>query len=598
MTPSLLGLRLSSCGLGIRHFYRLFPNSTWLSSIQQLDLSGNSLSGPLPRVFSNMTSLTNLDLTRNYFRGSIPLWFRNLRKLETIRLDLNEFSHVEGGAIMGIVGNPCKLKRLHLSMNNISGEIGGLTANFSNCIIQDLSSLDLSYNSISGQIPTWISKFSGLEELDLSNNALYGTLPKGLGQCKALVKVDLSCNSISGPLISPSAEKLENTFCNLSSLKSLDFQYNNLSGSIPDCWDTSKGLEIINLSNNQLSGEIPMSLGLLTGLEFLKLNNNALEGRIPSTLVQNCSKLVVLDLGENKLSGKMPSWGTESYPQLKILRLRGNELVGVIAPQLCSLTNLQILDLAENNISGSIPECVGQITGMGPSSHPAEIRQFREDGMIVLKGEELEYSATMELVVILDFSSNELTGSIPPELAKLTALIGLNLSYNHLTGSIPEKIGDLVALESLDLSNNNLTGTIPSSISALTSLVRLNLSYNKLQGQIPTGHQLQVLKDPSMTYIGNPGLCGDPLPNKCRTKQTENQPIQGQEKPHKELKKEVWEKPVLYLVIMSGFATGFWGVVGSLLLKRRFRFAFFQLVGNVADYLYVQVMIRLNRLKN
>ncbi|XP_074318354.1 receptor-like protein EIX2 [Silene latifolia] len=211
--------------------------------------------------------------------------------------------------------------------------------------------------------------------------------------------------------------------------------------------------------------------------------------------------------------------------------------------------------------------------------------------MVVMKGAELQYTSTLKYVVNIDLSCNALTGTIPEEITNLSALIGLNLSHNHLTGNIPNKIGEMKSLESLDLSNNNLSGIIPSSLSVLTSLESLNLSYNKLHGQIPTGRQLQTLNDPSI-YEGNPRLCGDPLPNKCRTNHGENQPIQRQEK------SDVWDKPVLYLVIMSGFATGFWGVVGSLLLKTRFRFAFYVLMGNVADYLYIQVMIRLNRLRN
>ena len=51
----------------------------------------------------------------------------------------------------------------------------------------------------------------------------------------------------------------------------------------------------------------------------------------------------------------------------------------------------------------------------------------------------------------------------------------------------------------------------------MTSLSYLNLSYNNLSGTIPSGHQLDTLKtdDPASMYIGNPGLCGHPLPKAC-----------------------------------------------------------------------------------
>ncbi|GAB2210308.1 hypothetical protein Droror1_Dr00015572 [Drosera rotundifolia] len=149
-------------------------------------------------------------------------------------------------------------------------------------------------------------------------------------------------------------------------------------------------------------------------------------------------------------------------------------------------------------------------------------------------------------------------------------------------------------LESLDLSNNHLSGIIPQSISDLSSLSYLNLSYNNLQGEIPTGSQLQTFIDPSI-YIGNQGLCGEPLPKKC--KGGDNQPklpasttsAQGHIEDHKKL----W----LYLVIAAGFTTGFWGVVGTLVVKKTWRNAYFKLVEDLFDRIYVQAAIMKNKLK-
>lgn len=123
--PFLSDLRLQQCFIGNpQYLFHAFDNSTWLSSLDHLDLSYNSFQGPLPRFLANMTSLRFLDLSGNIFNGSIPLWFRNMRALESINLDFNDLSHIEGGAIMGIMGNPCKLKSLHLSgMTYLQGEI-------------------------------------------------------------------------------------------------------------------------------------------------------------------------------------------------------------------------------------------------------------------------------------------------------------------------------------------------------------------------------------------------------------------------------------------------------------------------------------------
>jgi Leucine-rich repeat (LRR) protein len=84
---------------------------------------------------------------------------------------------------------------------------------------------------------------------------------------------------------------------------------------------------------------------------------------------------------------------------------------------------------------------------------------------MTMKGQELDYySSAFSDMVIIDLSSNHLTGRIPEEIASLYAVVNLNLSRNNLTGKIPERIGVMQSLESLDLSRNNLYGEIPQSV--------------------------------------------------------------------------------------------------------------------------------------
>ena len=92
---------------------------------------------------------------------------------------------------------------------------------------------------------------------------------------------------------------------------------------------------------------------------------------------------------------------------------------------------------------------------------------------------------SIENTTYLNYSSNQLTGSIPPEIWNLTNLEYLFLKDNQLTGSIPPKIWNLTNLNELDLSNNQLTGYIPSQTGNLTNLESLYLNNNQLTGQIP-----------------------------------------------------------------------------------------------------------------
>ena len=89
-------------------------------------------------------------------------------------------------------------------------------------------------------------------------------------------------------------------------------------------------------------------------------------------------------------------------------------------------------------------------------------------------------------IIGLDLNTNQLIGSIPPEIEDLINLEIFDLYANELTGSIPLEIGSLTNLTVLDLGDNQLTGSIPSEIGRLTNLTELYLDENQLTGSIPT----------------------------------------------------------------------------------------------------------------
>ncbi|KAK7826640.1 receptor-like protein eix2 [Quercus suber] len=161
----------------------------------------------------------------------------------------------------------------------------------------------------------------------------------------------------------------------------------------------------------------------------------------------------------------------------------------------------------------ALPEPNIQVFLFDPLKYMYGYVSYIENIKLVPKGKELEYARNLEFVKIIDLSNNNLFGSIPAEICVLFELRFLNLSRNHLMGKIPEKIGSMKELESIDLSRNHLSGKIPPSISNLTFLSYLDLSYNNFFGRIPSSTQLQSFD--ALSYVGNPQLCGDPLPKNC-----------------------------------------------------------------------------------
>ncbi len=108
----------------------------------------------------------------------------------------------------------------------------------------------------------------------------------------------------------------------------------------------------------------------------------------------------------------------------------------------------------------------------------------------------------------IGLDSNQLIGTIPPELGNLSNLTSLTLSNNQLTGTIPPELGNLSNLTHLQLSSNELTGIIPPELGNLSNLTHLSLNSNQLTGTIPP--ELGNLSNLEWLWLNNNQLTGIP----------------------------------------------------------------------------------------
>ncbi|KAK7381250.1 hypothetical protein VNO78_33797 [Psophocarpus tetragonolobus] len=332
---------LEMVNLAQNFFSGEFPNQ--LSVCKRLhfvDISSNNLTGELSEEL-RVPCMSVFDVSGNMLSGSVPdfsgnvcppfpSWSGNLFEDGNVSTPyasyflskVNERSRFMsfGGVSISVIHNfgqnsftgiqslPIPLDRLGkrrgysflVGENNLSEPFP--TYLFEKCDELDALILNVSYNRISGQIP---SNFGGI--------------------CRSLNFFDASGNQLAGPIP-----------LDLGNLVSLIY---------------------LNLSNNQLQGEVPTNLGLMKNLKFLALAANKLNGSIPTSLGQLYS-LKVLDLSTNSLTGEIPK-AIENLRNLTDVLLNNNNLSGHIPDGLAHITTLSIFNVSFNNLSGSLPSHSG-----------------------------------------------------------------------------------------------------------------------------------------------------------------------------------------------------------------------------------------------
>ncbi|KAJ6757940.1 F12K21.25 [Salix koriyanagi] len=394
------------------------------SSVTSLFLSklGLSNSNFLPDV-CKIETLQSLDLSNNRL-SLIPDDFVN----ESLDLSFNSLSGNVSQQLDGLLA----LKILNLSFNKFSGP---LPVNLGKSLL--LEKLQLSMNQFQGAIPQDIANCQNLNLLDLSGNVLDGSIPARIGNLTKLKFLVLSSNNLIGDIPA--------NISNIPTLFRFAANQNQFDGRIPS--GITRYLSLLDLSYNQLRGPIPADILSQSNLKLVDLSYNQLDGSIPSSI---SASLLRLRLGRNNFNGSIPS-SFGKLEKLTYLELDENSLTGVIPPELGSCHSLALLNLAQNDLTGSVPTVLGNLNALQ----------------------------------VLKLQHNRLDGEIPSEITRLQKLLTLNISWNSLTGSIPSSISNLQSLTHLNLQCNNLQGPIPVTVNSMNSLLELQLGQNKLNGTIP-----------------------------------------------------------------------------------------------------------------
>ncbi|XP_023550505.1 probable inactive receptor kinase At2g26730 [Cucurbita pepo subsp. pepo] len=247
---------------------------------------------------------------------------------------------------------------------------------------------------------------------------------------------------------------------------------------------------------------------LVCSFLFIFTNADGVDDSVKSSLIQFLAKLSPQNGQHNQHLG----WNISSDPcknrwlglvcdgrnvSVKKLFLDGLNLSGTLQTSfLCNskplLNSLTVLSLNYNNISGEIP---------------ADIDNCKQLTRFHVRG-------------------NKFHGNLPSSLSKLVNLKRLELSDNNLSGNLPD-LSRISGLTMFLAENNKFSGEIPQF--EFSNFERFNVSFNNFSGPMPTDGGSYFASD---SFMGNPLLCGDPLPTKCHSLKLEEVKPGGEESKH------------------------------------------------------------------
>ncbi|ONI12515.1 hypothetical protein PRUPE_4G169900 [Prunus persica] len=592
---SLPSSNIRTVDLSSNHFRGAIPPSFFqqASSLTSFNVSNNTFTGYLPSSICLKHSspfLRLLDFSSNLFNGDLTPGLGKCSKLQVFHAGHNNII----GLLPEDIYNATKLEEIALPFNSLHGAISDKIVNLTNLAI-----LDLSFNHFGGKLPLNLGKLSKLKFVTFNSNNLKGNLPPSLMNCTNLVELRLGNNNLEGDI-----SMLD--FSRLSQLTKLDLRINNFTGTVPVSLYSCRSLKAIGLTRNHLEGQIQAEILSLKSLSFLTLGYNRLSNLTRAMkILMGCKSLQSLSLAGSYEGEGMPSDDDmvdfDGFQNLRVLNLADSDLNGQIPVWLSKLKNLEMLTLDGNQITGSIPSWLGtlprlfyislrdnRISGEFPKQLCRLPRLLYEPN---IPSQADQYEFELPIYAFSSITANQIFPTHKLNFYPAT----IDLSKNNIVGDIPTEIGQLQLLQELYLDSNNFSSVIqtkiPLSLASLNFLKEFNVSCNNLEGPIPTGTQLQSFN--TSAFEGNPKLCGAPLPNKCGP----NKDMDVDNKNNKGVENGLHQLLWFYIFATLGFIVGFWGVCGSLVINKTWRYVYFRFIDNLQDRLYMMITVPLNRMK-
>jgi len=280
-----------------------------LASLQELHISGSSLTGAIPIGFQRLQNLHTLEISYTQMGGVIPGWLFEMPKLSTLILNDNKFIAI--GQF-----DPTQERKLvlDLSSNNILSRV----LDFS-----DFAHIDISDNRFFGWLPanmlSWHATYidvsrnsliglvrslpDAIEQLDISDNKFWGEMSQMLGRVKHL---DIANNSFWCPEVRVLSKTHEtcnysgNWLCDCAASHTQCKTYDCNNGSVPIDGTVHVEEEHYAIGDYLVTGNWTMkptsnlTVEAGTTIQVVSCETANLDGNI--TITGNVTKDVVLQL--------------------------------------------------------------------------------------------------------------------------------------------------------------------------------------------------------------------------------------------------------------------------------------------------------------
>jgi len=436
----------------------------------------NEFTGTLPSQFAALPNLQNLVLAENKLSGTISEDFSYMPQLSLF----SAYRRLKAGpkltGPLPSFSNVPKLMALYLDYNHLAGTI---PSNFLKSSLSPKLRVTISHNLLSGPVPNEMlvlndlniemegNKITKFDERFCDNLSWQNGLVSQYGcdsyMCQPghyskygrqnstdspCTKCDASTNptpywgSTSCDSVVDEREILELLF---SECGGEDWHHNDnwlgaeAGGNDDICtWygvecRNGNTVQAIRLGANNLVGTPPEELFRLHQLHTLWLHSNPIDFKFKG--IGKATNLVELRLDSTGLSDV---FGVGDATSLITLDLKYNQISGPFPMEILKLDKLESLSLTDNRLTGGLPDF-----------------------------------SPLSSLISLRLGSNMFSGE-PSGFSDVKYLLNLDLSDNDLVGTIPKNFLNGISARKpilVDLSSNNLSGGLPIELDRLDMLV-------------------------------------------------------------------------------------------------------------------------------